>query len=74
MVQLEQQAQKMVGQPVNALYRVRTGLVAGVTMYVGDRIIDGSLAGSLRGLYDRYVADVQAADQNTSERDAQVLL
>ena len=74
MVQLEQQAQKMVGQPVNALYRVDPALVAGVTMYVGDRIIDGSLAGSLRGLYDRYVADVQAADQNTSERDAQVLL
>jgi F-type H+-transporting ATPase subunit b len=62
--QLEQQIQAMVGKPVHVLCRVDRALVAGAAIHVGDMVIDGSLAGSLHGLYNRYVADLQAIDQN----------
>jgi F0F1-type ATP synthase membrane subunit b/b' len=56
--QLEEQAQKMVGSPVRVTCQVDPALIAGATMYIGDMVIDGSVAGALHGLYERYVADL----------------
>jgi F-type H+-transporting ATPase subunit b len=54
--QLEAEAQKMVGSPVWVNCQVDPALIAGATMYIGDIVIDGSVAGALHGLYERYVA------------------
>jgi F-type H+-transporting ATPase subunit b len=56
--QLEKQIGKMVGKPIKMTYKVDPVLVAGATMQIGDIVLDGSVAGTLRGLYERYVADL----------------
>ena len=59
--QLEEQAQKMVGRPTKVNCKVDPALIAGATMSIGDMMIDGSVAGALRSLYERYVADLKSS-------------
>lgn len=61
--QIKTQAQKMVGGPVNVIGKVDPALVAGATIYIGDLLLDGSVAGALHSLYERYVADLQPSER-----------
>lgn len=70
---IKEQAQKMVGGPVNVIGRVDPALVAGATMYIRGQVIDGSVAGALHRLYERYVADVQPPESGRSPRPGVVL-
>ena len=58
-VQLEQQIQERVGRPVNVTCKVDPNLVAGVTVRIGDILLDGSVAGTLQDLYERYAAGLE---------------
>jgi F0F1-type ATP synthase membrane subunit b/b' len=62
--QIAEQAQKIAGRPVHVIRKVDPALVAGVTMYIADRVIDGSVAGALSTLYERYVAELEVQAQH----------
>jgi F0F1-type ATP synthase membrane subunit b/b' len=61
--QLEKQIQEMVGRPVKVTYRVDPVLVAGATIRIRDIVIDGSVAGTLRGLYEQYVTNLRQSPE-----------
>jgi F-type H+-transporting ATPase subunit delta len=56
---IERQVQDMTGQSIEVKYRVDPSLVAGATVRFGDVVIDGSLAGQLQSLKERYVVDLE---------------
>jgi F-type H+-transporting ATPase subunit b len=64
---LEKQAQKMVGRPAKVNCQVDPALVAGATMSIGDMMMDGSVAGVLRRLYERYIADLEPSPRKDGE-------
>jgi F-type H+-transporting ATPase subunit b len=57
--QIERQVQNMTGQSIEVKYRVDPSLVAGATVRFGDVVIDGSLAGQLQNLKERYMVDLE---------------
>ena len=71
--QIKEQAQKMVGGPVNVIGKVDPNLVAGATMFIRGQVIDGSVAGALHTLYERYVADLQSPESARPPRPDVVL-
>jgi F-type H+-transporting ATPase subunit b len=71
--QIKEQAQKMVGGPVDVMGKVDPALVAGATMYIRGQILDGSVSGALHTLYERYVADLQSPESARPPRRAVVL-
>ena len=56
---IEAQLRGMAKQPIEMIYKVDPSLVAGATVRFGDTVIDGSLAGQLQSLGERYLADVE---------------
>jgi F0F1-type ATP synthase membrane subunit b/b' len=58
-MQLEQQIQERVGRPIRMICKVDPHLVAGVTVRIGDILLDGSVAGTLQNLYERYAAGLE---------------
>jgi ATP synthase F1 delta subunit len=57
--QIERQVRDMAGQPIEVKYRVDSALVAGATVRFGDVVIDGSLAGQLQNLKERYMVELE---------------
>jgi len=57
--QLERQVQEMAGKPIEVAHKVDPALVAGATIRFGDVVIDGSMAGQLQRLSERYVTDLE---------------
>jgi F-type H+-transporting ATPase subunit b len=57
--QIEAQVGKLAGQPVEIAYRIDPSLVAGATLRLGDVMIDGSLAGQLERLRERYMSELE---------------
>jgi len=60
--QIKEQALRMLGRPVNLIRKVDPALVAGAMIYVGDRVIDGSVAGALHMLYEQYASGLQTPE------------
>jgi F-type H+-transporting ATPase subunit b len=60
---IETRAQEMAGGPIEMTYTVDPALVAGATMRFGDVVIDGSVAGQLESLRERFAADRQGDQQ-----------
>jgi len=58
MSRIERQIKEMVRKPTEMIYKVDPSLVAGATVRFGDIVVDGSLAGQLQGLNERYVSDL----------------
>ncbi|HUT20396.1 MAG TPA: F0F1 ATP synthase subunit delta, partial [Anaerolineae bacterium] len=56
---IEAQVGKLAGQPVEIAYRIDPSLVAGATLRLGDVMIDGSLAGQLERLRERYMSELE---------------
>jgi F-type H+-transporting ATPase subunit b len=56
---LEKQWQAMLEKPVEVRFKVDPSLVAGATVRIGSMVVDGSLAGQLQGLNERYLADLE---------------
>ncbi len=56
--QVEKQVGEVLERPIETRYRVDPALIAGATLRFGDVVIDGSLAGQLQTLTDRYLADL----------------
>ncbi len=61
MEHIEQLLQTLSNQPVAIAHKVDASLVAGATARFGDVVIDGSLAGQLQNLKDRYVDELEHA-------------
>jgi F-type H+-transporting ATPase subunit b len=59
--QIEAQVEELAGQPIEIAYRVDPSLVAGATLRFGDLVIDGSLAGQLERLRERYMTELEKA-------------
>ena len=57
--EIEAQIAKLAGQPVEIAYRIDPSLVAGAKLRFGDIMIDGSLAGQLERLRERYVSELE---------------
>jgi F-type H+-transporting ATPase subunit b len=57
--QIEAEVERLAGQPVEIVYRIDPSLVAGATLRFGDVMIDGSLAGQLERLRERYVSELE---------------
>jgi F-type H+-transporting ATPase subunit b len=57
--QVENQVSEMLGRPVDVRFKQDPSLLAGVTMRFGDTVIDGSLAGQLQSLSERYLESVE---------------
>ena len=57
--QIEAQIERMAGRAVEVQYKVDPALVAGATMSLGDLLIDGSIAGQLQSLSQRYTSDLE---------------
>jgi F0F1-type ATP synthase delta subunit len=55
---VEAQIGELLEQPVEVRYRVDPALIAGATLRFGDVVIDGSLAGQLQTLTDRYLVEL----------------
>ena len=49
---------RVAGQPLEIRYDVDPALVAGATLRLGDVIVDGSIAGQLQQLKERYMQDL----------------
>lgn len=56
---LTQQVQELSGKPVELTHKVDPTLIAGLSIRFGDMMIDGSLAGQLQSLSERYMADME---------------
>jgi len=56
---IERQVRDMAGQPIEVKYRTDPSLVAGATVRFGDVVIDGSLAGQLQNLKERYMVELE---------------
>jgi len=56
---IEEQVRGITDQPIEVKYRVDPSLVAGATVRFGDVVIDGSLAGQLQHLQERYMGDLE---------------
>ncbi len=56
---IERQIATMVHKPVEIRHTVDPALIAGATVRFGDLLADGSLAGQLNRLRDRYLAEVE---------------
>jgi F-type H+-transporting ATPase subunit delta len=56
--QVETKIGELLEQPVEVRYRVDPALIAGATLRFGDVVIDGSLAGQLQTLTDRYLVEL----------------
>jgi len=56
---IEERVRQMADRPVEISYQVDPALVAGVTVRFGDLLIDGSIAGQLQNLNERYAADLE---------------
>jgi len=56
---LERQVQAMLEKPIEVRFKVDPALVAGAMVRIGGVVVDGSLAGQLQGLNERYVADLE---------------
>lgn len=56
---IERQVQQMMAKPADIRYRLDPRLIAGVSMRFGDVVIDGSVAGQLQDLNERYVAELE---------------
>lgn len=61
MQRIEQLLQTLSKQPVAIAHKVDESLVAGATARFGDVVIDGSLAGQLQNLKDRYIDELEHA-------------
>jgi len=61
MGRIEQLLKTLSKQPVAIAHKVDESLVAGATARFGDVVIDGSLAGQLQDLKDRYVDELEHA-------------
>lgn len=59
--QIEAQVGMLAGQPVEVAYRIDPSLIAGATLRFGDVLIDGSLAGQLERLRERYVKQLESS-------------
>jgi F-type H+-transporting ATPase subunit b len=59
MTRIAERMRQMAGQPVEVKRQVDASLVAGATIRFGDTMIDGSLAGQLQHLKERYVAELE---------------
>ena len=57
--QIEAHVHRLAGQPVEIVYRTDPSLVAGVTLRFADVMIDGSVAGQLEQLRERYVSELK---------------
>jgi F-type H+-transporting ATPase subunit b len=57
--QIEAWIQGKTDKPVDTKYRIDADLIAGATMRLGDVVVDGSLAGQLQRLGERYTADLE---------------
>jgi F-type H+-transporting ATPase subunit b len=57
--QIETWVQEKTDKPVDIKYRIDANLIAGATMRLGDVVVDGSLAGQLQRLGERYTADLE---------------
>jgi F-type H+-transporting ATPase subunit b len=55
---IEGRIQEITQQPTEMIHKVDPSLVAGATVRFGDIVIDGSLAGQLLGLNERYISDL----------------
>jgi F-type H+-transporting ATPase subunit b len=58
MARIEGQIQRMVQRPTEMIYKIDPALVAGATVRFGDIVVDGSLAGQLQALNERYLSDL----------------
>jgi len=56
---VEKRVREMASHPIEMRYKIDPSLVAGATLRFGDMVIDGSLAGQLQSLNDRYIADLE---------------
>jgi F-type H+-transporting ATPase subunit b len=56
---IENKVHEMLDKPIEAQFKVDPALIAGLTLRLGDVIVDGSLAGKLQGLNERYLADLE---------------
>lgn len=56
--QIEREVLRLAGQPAEIVYRVDPSLIAGATLRFGDVLIDGSVAGQLEQLRERYVSEL----------------
>jgi F-type H+-transporting ATPase subunit b len=56
---LENQLQAMLEKPIEVRFKEDPALVAGATLRIGSVVVDGSLAGQLQGLNERYLADLE---------------
>ena len=59
--QIESQVNEVLSRPAEVRFRQDPSLLAGVTMRFGDIVIDGSLAGQLQSLNERYLESVEQA-------------
>jgi F-type H+-transporting ATPase subunit b len=58
---LENKVRQLLDKPIEAQFKVDPGLVGGLTLRLGDLVVDGSLSGQLQGLNERYLADMERA-------------
>jgi F-type H+-transporting ATPase subunit b len=56
---IQTQVQHMTSQPVEISHTTDPSLVAGATIRFGDTVIDGSVAGQLEHLKERYIAELE---------------
>jgi hypothetical protein len=56
--QIDVQVQRLAGQPVEIVYQTDPSLIAGATLRFGDVLIDGSIAGQLEHLRERYASQL----------------
>ncbi len=59
MARIEQEIRAMAGQLIEMSHKVDPALVAGATVRFGDVIIDGSVAGQLQDLQERYITELE---------------
>jgi F-type H+-transporting ATPase subunit b len=57
--QVKSQVNEMLRRPAEVRFKQDASLLAGATMRFGDIVIDGSLAGQLQGLSERYLASIE---------------
>lgn len=59
MMRIEEQLKRMTRQAIEIKHKVDPTLVAGATVRFGDTVIDGSLAGQLQSLNERYLMGLE---------------
>jgi F-type H+-transporting ATPase subunit b len=59
---IEEMVRHVADQPIEVIYKVDGSLIAGASVRFGDVVIDGSVAGQLENLKERYTAELEQSE------------